>query len=133
VTEPEPQVIPSHETESTGNRHIGDPAFQERHFVDYGPYRPAWMQADAFTKPARTYADETIEEVLAEDYIAQLVPGGAHPGESEFSWGPGNANSMSKGPGPTDLEVMKAIQRTNPADPNDNHVDHFTDEGWAQP
>lgn len=128
-----PEVIPSHETNTTGYRHLGDPAFQERRFVDYGGYVPPWMMKDAFTMPARTYADETIEEVLAEDYIATVSVGGVHPGESEFSWGPGNANSMSKGPGPNPLETLKAQQRTNPADPNDNHVNHYTDEGWAQP
>jgi hypothetical protein len=88
---------------------------------------------DAFTKPARTYADVTIEEVQDPDYIAAINVPGAIPGETEMSWGPGNANSLSKGPGPNPLEILKAQQRTNPADPTDTYEAHLTDEGWASP
>ena len=109
----------------------GDKDFQERKFVDTTGYIPPWMQVDAFTKPARTYADETIEEVEDPDYVAQLAVGGATPHESEFSWGLGNANSLSKGPGPTALEQMKAIMRTNPADPADTMEAHLRDPGWS--
>jgi hypothetical protein len=112
----------------------GDPEFRERHFVDTTGYIPPEYDKDAFTKPARTYADETIEEILDPNYVAAIVPPiGAAPGESEFSWGPGNQNSLSKGPGPNPLEILKAQQRTNPADPADTHEAHYLDEGWAQP
>ena len=121
----------SHETNTTGNRHIGDADFRERHYVDPGPYLPPWMQRDAFTRPARTYADETIEEVLDPGYVASISVGGLEPGETEFSWGRGNQNSLTKGPGPNAVEEMKAIMRTNPADSNDNHVNHYTDPGWV--
>lgn len=123
----------SHETVSSGNRHVGDPAFHERHYVDPGPYMPPWMLPDAFTKPARTYSDVTVDEVNDPNYTASVVPGGVTPGESEMSWGLGNQNSLSRGPGPNPLEVLKAQQRTNPADPADTAEQHYTDPGWAQP
>ena len=132
MTAPEPEVIPSHETPDHG-AYQGDPDLRQRQWVDSTGYAPPWMVKDAFTVPARTYADVTIEEVEDPNYVASISVGGVEPGESEFSWGPGNANSMSKGPGPNPLEVLKAMQRTNPADPSDNHVNHYTDEGWAQP
>lgn len=109
----------------------GDPRFQERQFVDTTGYIPPWMVKDAFTQEARTYADETIEEVQDPNYIAQLVPGGAEPHGSEFSWGRGNQNSLTLGPGPTPLEVLKAQQRTNPADPGDTAEAHYRDPGWV--
>lgn len=109
----------------------GDAAFQERRFVDTTGYIPPWMVPDAFTKPARTYADVTIEEVEDPNYVAAIVPGGVEPRESEFSWGRGNANSLSKGPGPTQVEIMKATMRTNPADPTDTMEAHLRDPGWS--
>jgi predicted dienelactone hydrolase len=121
----------SHETPDYGD-HRGDPAFQERQFVDPGPYVPPWMVKDAFTKHARTYADQTIEEVEDPDYIAAVSVGGLTPHESEFSWGLGNQNSLTKGPGPTPLEILKAQQRTNPADPGDTHEAHYRDAGWVE-
>lgn len=121
----------SHETPS--HNFTGDPEYQERHFVDTTGYVPPWMQKDAFTKPARTYADVTIEEVNAPDYIASVNLPGQPAGETEFSWGLGNANSLSKGPGPNPLEILKATQRTNPADPTDTYEAHLTDPGWASP
>ena len=122
-------VPESHETPSYNFQ--GDPEFQERQFVDTTGYVPPWMMKDAFTIPARTYADETIEEVLADDDIAQTGPGGIEPGPSEYSWGRGNANSLSLGPGPTQVEQMKAVMRTNPADPADTMEAHLRDPGWA--
>jgi len=122
----------SHETPDHGS-YVGDPTFQERQWVDsHGYSRPIWMK-DAYTVPARTYADETIEEVLDPDYVAAINVPGAVPGETEMSWGAGNANSLSKGPGPNPLEIMKAVQRTNPADPTDTYEAHLADEGWASP
>lgn len=109
----------------------GDPAFKERQFIDTTGYVPPWMQTDAFTIPARTYADQTIEEVEADDYVAQVVAGGATPHESEFSWGLGNQNSLTRGPGPNPLEMLKAQQRTNPADPGDVAENHYRDPGWV--
>jgi hypothetical protein len=134
--EPSPDIAathtkPSHETPMYNFE--GDPAFQERKFVDTTPYIPPWMVRDAFTKEPRTYADETIEEVESPGYVAAINVPGAVPGESEYSWGAGNANSLSKGPGPTQLEIIKATQRTNPADGADTYEAHLTDEGWAQP
>src|SRR5215217_3140439 len=120
----------SHETPDHGS-YVGDPAFQERQWVDSTGYVPPWMVKDAFTVPARTYADVTIEEVEDPNYVAQIVPGGATPRASEFSWGLGNQNSLSLGPGPNPLEILKAQQRTNPADPTDNHENHWRDEGWV--
>jgi hypothetical protein len=124
MTEPESHETPSYNFE-------GDPAFHERKFVDTTGYIPPWQMADAFTIEARTYADETIEEVEDPNYVAQIVVGGAEPGESEFSWGRGNQNSLTKGPGPNPLEILKAQQRTNPAEPTDNHLNHYTDPGWV--
>ena len=122
----------SHETPDHGS-YVGDPAFRERTWVDSTGYsRPIWMK-DAFTIPARTYADVTIDEVNAPDYVAAINLPGQHPGETEMTWGDGNANSLSKGPGPTQLEILKATQRTNPADPTDTYEAHLTDEGWASP
>jgi len=124
MTEPASHETPEYNFE-------GDPAYQERKFVDTTGYIPPWMVADAFTKPARTYADQTIEEVEDPNYVAAIVPGGVEPGESEFSWGRGNANSLSKGPGPTQVEIMKATMRTNPADPTDTMEAHLRDPGWS--
>lgn len=109
----------------------GDPAFQERQFVDSTGYVPPWMVKDAFTQGPRTYADVTIEEVEDPNYVAAIVPGGVEPGPSEYSWGRGNANSLSKGPGPTQVEQMKAVMRTNPADPTDTMEAHLRDPGWS--
>lgn len=122
----------SHETPDHGS-YEGDPALQQHKWVDSTGYVPPWMQTDAFTKAARTYADVTIEEVNDPNYIAAVNLPGAPAGESEFSWGLGNANSLSKGPGPNPLEILKATQRTNPADPTDTYQVHLTDPGWAQP
>lgn len=122
-------VPASHETPNYNFE--GDPAFQERKFVDPTGYIPPWMQVDAFTQPARTYADITIEEVEAEGYVAAVVKGGLEPGPSEYSWGRGNQNSLSLGPGPNPLEVLKAQQRTNPADPTDTHENHWRDGRWV--
>jgi hypothetical protein len=85
------------------------------------------MMPDAFTKAARTYADQSIEEVEDPNYVAQIVVGGAEPGPSEYSWGRGNQNSLTLGPGPNPLEILKAQQRTNPADPTDVHENHWRD------
>jgi hypothetical protein len=125
----EPHTPPSHLTPTTN--HEGDPEFQERHFVDPGPWQLPWPQPDAFTKPAPTYADATIEEVQAPGYVSGVSTPGQTPRESEFSWGLGNQNSLSKGPGPNSLEVLKAIQRTNPADPKDTAEAHYRDAGWV--
>ena len=130
MTEPgSTHTPPSHETPSYNFE--GDPELGERKFVDTTGYVPPWMQQDVFTIPARTYADVTIEEVEDPNYVAQIVVGGAEPRESEYSWGRGNQNSLTKGPGPNPLEILKAQQRTNPADPTDRHENHFRDPGWS--
>lgn len=126
---PGPEVTPSHATPAYN--FAGDPEYAERRFLDSTPYVPPWMQVDAFTKPARTYADATIEEVQDPNYVAASAVGGAEPGETEFSWGRGNQNSLTKGPGPNPLEVLKAQQRTNPADPADTAEAHYRDPGWV--
>ena len=120
----------SHETPSYNFE--GDPEFQERKFVDTTGYIPPWMQTDAFTVPARRYADVTVEEVQAADYVSAVGTPGLEPGESEFSWGKGNQNSLSKGPGPNPLEILKAQQRTNPADATDTAEAHYRDRGWVE-
>lgn len=40
------------------------------------------------------------------------------PSGTEFSWGKGNVPELSTGYEPTNFEIMQAIRRTNPADPN---------------
>lgn len=122
-------VPASHETPSYNFE--GDPEFRERKFVDTTGYIPLWQMPDAFTQPARTYADQTIEEVEADDYIASIVAGGLEPGPSEYSWGRGNQNSLTLGPGPNPLEILKAQQRTNSANPTDVHENHWRDTGWV--
>lgn len=108
------------------------PEYVERKFTDPTPYVPPRYQGllhDPFFKLTPTHADETIEEAES-GARAAVSAAGREPGESEYSWGRGLMNSPSKGPGPTPLEVLKAQQRTNPADPADVAENHYAD--WTR-
>lgn len=107
-----------------GDKYVGDPEFHERHFTDTTGHPPPLYMEDAFTKQARTLADQSIEDA-AKPSTPQRA--GTEPGETEFSWGKGLMPPLSKTDGPTQIEEMKAIMRTNPADPGASHLDRYAD------
>ncbi len=109
-----------------GTEHVGDPEFQERHFVDTSPWTPpVWEPGhDPYFKPARTYADVSIEEAGGP---AGVVTPGLEPGPSEFSHGRGLMVPLELGPGPTQVEEMKAIMRTDSTDPAATHLGRYAD------
>lgn len=107
------------------NPHEGDPEFGERHWVDTSKWEPSrHVELDPFFKPARTYADVSIEEAGGP---AGVTTPGLEPGPSEFSWGRGLMVPLDKGPGPTQVEEAAAIRRTNPADPTASHEARYVD------
>jgi len=113
-----------------GQPYTGDPAFGERQFVDSKPwmpprYQPATETGDPFWKDPRTFADVAREE--AEATPSGVFRSNAEPGVSEYTWGRGLMAPLALGPDPTAVETMKAIQRTNPADPNADHRDRYAD------
>jgi hypothetical protein len=107
--------------------HRGDPAFGERQFIDPGPYLPPLHErgVDPFFKDARTYSDVATEEAAATP--SGVAKANVEPGASEFSWGRGLMAPLTQGHEPTQVETMKAIQRTNPADPGATHLDRYAD------
>lgn len=104
--------------------------YAERHFVDRKPYLPPSHQdprisGDPFWKATRTYSDVATEEALATP--SGVSKPGVEPGASEFSYGRGLMCPLGLGPGPTAVEEMKAIMRTNPADAEAAHEDRYAD------
>lgn len=108
-----------------GDKYLGDPDFSERQFTDTHGRPPPLYVTDAFTKAARTYADQAAEEAAAAVTVPQVA--GREPGATEFSWGRGLMPPLSKTDGPTQVEEMAAIRRTNPADPAASHIDRYAD------
>lgn len=107
--------------------HQGDPAFGERKFIDPGPYLPPLHERgrDPHFKDARTYSDVATEEALSTP--SGVATPNVEPGASEFSHGRGLMAPLTQGHEPTQIEIMKAIMRTNPADPGAVHTDRYAD------
>jgi len=106
----------------------GDPAFGERQFVDSGAWQPpryTGLLHDPFFVEARTYADVAAEE--AANSPAGVATPNVEPGVSEFSWGRGLMAPLTQGHAPTQIEEMKAVMRTNPADGGANHLERDAD------
>lgn len=110
------------------NPYEGDPRFGERRFVDSPGIAPPWYDTenDPHWMRTPTYADETIAEAES-DARAPVSVAGLEPRESEMSWGRGLMAPISRGHEPTQIEILKAQQRTNPADPGASHLDRFAD------
>lgn len=104
--------------------------YGERQFVDRRPWEPPqyMVDADPFFIAARTYADVAAEEALATP--AGVATPNVEPGVSEFSYGRGLMAPLSKGHVPTQIEELKAVMRTNPADGGANHLDRYAD--WTR-
>lgn len=113
--------------EGWSSDHEGDPAFGERQFVDSTKWMPPLYSHlhDPFFKTARTYSDVATEEAAATP--SGVAKANVEPGPSEFSHGRGLMVPLALGPGPTPVEEMKAIMRTNPADPTAVHTDRYAD------
>lgn len=84
------------------------------------PDTPGWMPSveradNPLLGPAPTVADQYA--AVADAPITQIRRAVTTPHETEFSWGLGNMAPIARGHEPTPFEEMKAVQRTNPADP----------------
>lgn len=113
--------------ENTPASYTGDPDFAERKFTDHGPWLPPtyMVDDDPYFKEALTYSTVSIEE--AANTPAGVATPNVEPGGSEFSWGRGLMAPMTKGHVPTQIEEMKAVMRTNSADPGASHLDRYAD------
>ena len=108
------------------SEHAGDPRFGERRFRDSDSWEPSRLQPDSFLRPAATVADISIAE--AERGLGgSISAAGVEPGPSEFSYGRGQMSPISLGPGPTQIEQLKAVQRTDPSDPGAVAEDRYAD------
>lgn len=104
---------------TTPEKYEGDPRFAERKFTDTPGRPPPLFEGllhDPYFKYARTHADDTIAEAES-DATAPVSVAGVEPEESEFSYGKGLMAPISRGHEPTQIEQLKAVQRTNPANP----------------
>lgn len=108
------------------------PEYIERKFVDPTPWMPPLydVEADAFFMPARTRSDETVEEVQDPNYTATISIAGQEPGPSEFSHGRGLV-APTELADPSLSEELRAVYRTNPADPGDVANFERADREWA--